>query len=71
MNNEKKDINKKKQNYVKLKQTIREFERRLSDVTTVKSNNIDEIIKEMKNQMNEIFLYPENKYMKKNETYKV
>ena len=32
---------------------------------------MDEIIKEMKNQMNEIFLYPENKYMKKNETYKV
>ena len=26
---------------------------------------MDEIIKEMKNQMNEIFLYPENKFMKK------
>ena len=64
-NNGKKDIDKIKQNYVKLKQTIREFEKKLSDVTTVKSNNMDIIFKEMRNQINEIFLQRENQFMKK------
>ena len=54
-----------KQNYVKLKQIIKEFEKKVSDVTTIKTKIMDIIFQELKNTINNIIMSPESELMNK------
>ena len=58
-------IPKIRQNYAKLKQNIKEFEKKVSDISIIKLNNVEPIFQEMKNAINNIIKSPKSQLMKK------